>query len=64
MKPAPHGRQAIRRGPAGRPNGAARRGSDRGTIMAKKSAAPRFRKLSTAIGGGAVALICRAQATA
>jgi hypothetical protein len=60
VKPAPHGRHAFPRGPDGRPNGYARRRSDRGGILAKKSAAPRFRKISTALAGDVVAFMYRA----
>jgi hypothetical protein len=46
--------------PDGHPNGYARRGSDRGVILAKKSAAPCLRKLSTALAGDVVSFIYRA----
>ena len=60
MKTARHGRHAIPSGPDGRPNGDARRGSDTGGIVAKKSAAPPLRKLSTALAGDAVVFMYRA----
>jgi hypothetical protein len=60
VKPAPHGRYEIPRGTEGGPNGDARRGSDRGGVQAKKSAAPPLRRLSTALAGDAVAFMYRA----
>ena len=60
MKPAPHGRHAIPRGTDGGPNRDAKRGTDRGGIVAKKSAAPRLGKRSRALAGDAVAFVYRA----
>jgi hypothetical protein len=56
MRLAPHGRHAIPWGTDGRSIGDAKGGSDRGAIVANKSAATRLRKHSRALAGGVVAL--------
>jgi hypothetical protein len=57
VKPAPQGLYEIPRGADGGPNGDAKCETDKGGIIAKKSAAPRLRKLSTALAGDAVAFM-------